>query len=92
MSDLRELLAGGTLRVLLHFLLHPERRLHFRALQEQTGLGTGALQRELARFEALGLVTRTEEAGGSTISRRRTTRAGAPSARWSGTTPNRRRW
>lgn len=63
MGDLRELLAGGTFRVLLHFLLHPERRLHFRALQEQTGLGTGALQRELARFEALGLVTRTEEGG-----------------------------
>lgn len=61
MGDLRELLAGGTLRVLIHFLLHPERRLHFRALQEHTRLGTGALQRELARFEALGLVTRVEE-------------------------------
>ena len=61
MGDLRELLAGGTFRVLLHFLLHPERRLHFRGLQEQTGLGTGALQREMARFEALGLVTRAEE-------------------------------
>jgi len=63
MGDLRELLAGGTFRVLLHFLLHPEQRLHFRALQEATGLGTGALQREVARFEALRLVTRTEEGG-----------------------------
>jgi predicted nucleotidyltransferase len=62
-NDLRELLAGGTFRVLIHFLLHPERRLHFRALQESTGLGTGALQRELARFEALGLVSRVEEGG-----------------------------
>jgi predicted nucleotidyltransferase len=62
-GDLRELLAGGTFRVLVHFLLHPERRLHFRALREHTGLGTGALQRELARFEALGLVTRTEQDG-----------------------------
>jgi predicted nucleotidyltransferase len=63
MGPLRELLAGGTLRILIHFLLHPERRLHFRALQEHTRLGTGALQRELARFEALGLVTRTDEGG-----------------------------
>jgi predicted nucleotidyltransferase len=63
MNDLREILAGGTFRVLIHFLLHPERRLHFRAIQEQTGLGTGALQRELTRFEALGLVAREEEAG-----------------------------
>lgn len=63
MAHLRELLPGGTLRVLIYFLLHPERRLHFRGLQEHTRLGTGALQRELARFEALGLVTRTDEGG-----------------------------
>jgi predicted nucleotidyltransferase len=62
-SDLREILAGGTFRVLIHFLLHPERRLHFRGLQEHTRLGTGALQRELARFEALGLVAREEQEG-----------------------------
>ena len=63
MSDLREILAGGTFRVLIHFLLHPDRRLHFRGLQEHTGLGTGALQRELARFEALGVVAREEQQG-----------------------------
>lgn len=63
MGGIRELLGGGTLRLLTYFLLHPEQRLHFRALQEHTGIGTGALQRELARFEALGLVERAEEGG-----------------------------
>jgi predicted nucleotidyltransferase len=63
MGGLSDLVGGGTLRLLLHFLLHPERRLHFRALREHTGLGTGALQREVARLESLGLVTRTEEDG-----------------------------
>jgi len=63
MGDLSELLGGGTLRLLIYFLLHPERRLHFRALQEHTGLGTGSLQREVARLESLGLVTRTEAGG-----------------------------
>ena len=63
MGTIRELLAGGTLRLLTHFLVHPEQRLHFRALQEHTGMGTGALQRELARFAALGLIRRVEEDG-----------------------------
>jgi predicted nucleotidyltransferase len=48
---------------MLHFLLRPEQRLHFRALQQQTALGTGALQRELARFVELGLITRTDDGG-----------------------------
>lgn len=63
MADLSELLAGGTVRLLIHFLLHPERRLHFRGLREHTGLGIGSLQREVARLESLGLVRRTEEGG-----------------------------
>ena len=63
MGTLRELLGGGTLRLLTHFLVHPEERLHFRALQEHTGMGTGALQRELARFATLGIIRRVEEAG-----------------------------
>lgn len=63
MAGLGELVGGGTLRLLLHFLLDPERRLHFRALRERTGLGTGALQREVARLESLGLIERSDEAG-----------------------------
>lgn len=63
MGAIREILGSGTLRLLTHFLLHPERRLHLRALREHTGLGMGALQRELARFEALGLLRRVEEDG-----------------------------
>ena len=59
-STLSELLPGATLRLLTHFLLHPELALHLRALREHTGLGMGSLQRELARLEALGLLTRAE--------------------------------
>lgn len=62
-GTLRDLLPGGTLRLLTHFVLHPEDRLHFRALKQRTGLGTGSLQRELARLEGLGLIARTEEGG-----------------------------
>ena len=62
-GTLRDLLPGGTLRLLTHFVLHPEERLHFRALKQRTGLGTGALQRELARLEGLGLISRTGEGG-----------------------------
>lgn len=63
MGNLRDLLSGGTVRLLTHFLVRPDQRLHLRALRERTGMGTGALQRELRRFEALGLVRRVEEGG-----------------------------
>ncbi len=63
MGDIRDLLGGGTVRLLIHFLVHPAERLHVRALREHTDMGTGALQRELRRFEALGLVRRVEEDG-----------------------------
>jgi predicted nucleotidyltransferase len=63
MGNLGELLSGGTVRLLTHFLVRPDQRLHLRALQERTGMGMGALQRELRRFEALGLVRRVEERG-----------------------------
>lgn len=63
LGGLSELVGGGTLRVLLYFLLHPERRLHFRALRDHTRLGTGALQREVARLESLGLIVRSEDSG-----------------------------
>lgn len=51
------------MRLLTHFLVRPGERLHLRALRERTGMWTGALQRELRRFEALGLVRRVEEGG-----------------------------
>jgi predicted nucleotidyltransferase len=62
-GTLHRLFSGGTLRLLTHFLVHPDRKLHFRALKEHTRLGTGSLQRELARLESLGLVTREEREG-----------------------------
>lgn len=62
-GTLRDLLPGGTLKLITHFILHPEDRLHFRALKQRTGLGTGSLQRELARLEGMGLIARTEEGG-----------------------------
>jgi len=61
--SLRDLFAGGTLRLLTHFVLHPEQRLHFRALKDRLGMGTGALQREIMRLEGLGLVWREARNG-----------------------------
>jgi predicted nucleotidyltransferase len=63
MATLNTLLPGGTVRLLTHFLLDPEARLHLRALHKRTGLGMGALQRELARLQSLGLIDRVEEGG-----------------------------
>jgi predicted nucleotidyltransferase len=63
MATITTLLPCGTVRLLTHFLLDPEARLHLRALHKRTGLGMGALQRELARFESLGLIRRDEEGG-----------------------------
>lgn len=62
-ATLHHLLPGGTLKLVTHFILHPEDRLHFRALKQRTGLGTGSLQRELARLEGMELIARTEEGG-----------------------------
>lgn len=62
-SNLQNLLPGGLLRLISHFILHPEDKLHFRALKQRTGLGTGSLQRELARLQGLGLISRTEQEG-----------------------------
>ncbi|HEX6042211.1 nucleotidyltransferase domain-containing protein [Longimicrobium sp.] len=62
-GTLHNLLPGGTLKLVTHFVLHPEDRLHFRALKQRTGLGTGSLQRELARLEGMELIARSEEGG-----------------------------
>ena len=47
-------------RLLVHFSLHPDRALHFRALLRHTNLGIRSLQTELGRLEGLGLVHREE--------------------------------
>jgi predicted nucleotidyltransferase len=63
MATITTLLPAGTVRLLTHFLLDPEARLHIRALHKRTGLGMGALQRELARLSDLGLLRRTADRG-----------------------------
>jgi predicted nucleotidyltransferase len=55
------LFPASTLRLVTHFLLHPEHRLHFRALQRHTELSVHSLQREVARLESLGLIRREVE-------------------------------
>jgi predicted nucleotidyltransferase len=47
-------------RLLVHFSLHPDRALHFRALLRHTNLGIRSLQTELRRLERLGLVRREQ--------------------------------
>ena len=57
--SLADLLRSPALaRLILHFSLHPERALHFRALRRHTGLGIRSLQTELKRLEELELVQR----------------------------------
>jgi predicted nucleotidyltransferase len=48
-------------RLLAHFVVHPDRREHGRALERHTGLGKRSLQAELERLEAMGLVRREEK-------------------------------
>jgi predicted nucleotidyltransferase len=62
-GDLYELLPKARIRLVTHFLVHPESALHLRALQRHTALGIHSLQREVARFESLGLIRRREEDG-----------------------------
>lgn len=44
--------------VVIYFVLHPDKALHFRALQRVTRVSSRSLQHEMARLEALGLVQR----------------------------------
>ncbi len=48
-------------RLLAHFVVHPDRRVHGRALERHTGLGKRSLQAELGRLESMGLVRREPE-------------------------------
>ena len=45
-------------RLLAHFVVHPDRREHVRALERHTAIGKRSLQAELARLERMGLVRR----------------------------------
>lgn len=47
--------------VVIYFVLHPDKALHFRALQRATRVSSRSLQHEVARLEALGLVQRERE-------------------------------
>ena len=43
-------------RLLLFFAVHPEEALHIRELHRRTGLGMASLQKELGRFQRLGII------------------------------------
>jgi predicted nucleotidyltransferase len=47
--------------VVIYFVLHPDKALHFRALQRVTRVSSRSLQHEMARLEALGLVQRERD-------------------------------
>jgi predicted nucleotidyltransferase len=56
------LLGSQAMRMLLvHFAMYPERELHLRALQRETGLGIRSLQTELPRLTEMGLIRRTDD-------------------------------
>lgn len=62
--SLHDILGSPALaRLVIHFLVHPDERLHLRGLQRHTGLGNRSLQRELAKLEDWGTVEREEDDG-----------------------------
>lgn len=48
-------------RLLLFFAVHPEEPLHIRELYRRTGLGMASLQKELDRFQRLGIILRDRD-------------------------------
>lgn len=48
-------------RLLLYFALHPDEPLHIRELYRRTGLGMASLQKELDRFQRLGIIEKGRE-------------------------------
>jgi predicted nucleotidyltransferase len=61
-GPLASLLASRALAaVVIYFVLHPDKALHFRALQRVTGVSSRSLQHEMARLESLGLVQRERD-------------------------------
>jgi predicted nucleotidyltransferase len=62
MDRLHEFLGSeARARLLAHFVVHPDRRDHVRALERHTDLGKRSLQAELERLEGMGLVSREVE-------------------------------
>jgi predicted nucleotidyltransferase len=47
--------------VVIYFVLHPDKPLHFRALQRATRVSSRSLQHEMARLETLGMVRRERD-------------------------------
>ncbi|HYR08538.1 MAG TPA: nucleotidyltransferase domain-containing protein [Longimicrobium sp.] len=47
--------------MVIYFVLHPDKPLHFRALQRATRVSSRSLQHEMARLEALGMVQRERD-------------------------------
>jgi predicted nucleotidyltransferase len=47
--------------VVIYFVLHPDKPLHFRALQRVTRVSSRSLQHEMARLEILGMVQRERD-------------------------------
>lgn len=61
-ESLASVLASRALAsVVIYFVLHPDRPLHFRALQRATRVSSRSLQHEMARLEALGTVQRERD-------------------------------
>lgn len=60
---LRLVASPALARLLIHFVLHPQRPLGFRALQRHTGLGHRSLVNELDRLAVLGIVRREAQLG-----------------------------
>lgn len=50
-------------RLVIHFLVHLDERLHLRALMRHTGLGHRSLQRELGKLQDWEMVEREEDHG-----------------------------
>ena len=64
LSPLFDIMGSRALaRLALHFAVHPDARLHFRALQRHTGLGSRSLQTEVRRLEGWGILERIRENG-----------------------------
>lgn len=62
--SLHDILGSPALaRLVIHYLVHPDERLHLRGLQRHTGLGHRSLQRELAKLKDWGMVEREEDDG-----------------------------
>jgi len=47
--------------VVIYFVLHPDKPLHFRALQRVTRVSSRSLQHEMARLDTLGMVQRERD-------------------------------